>query len=170
MTRKLSELGSYVVGHLRSCLDILAETKIMLVLAAVWHELRAHFGLFWATSPLVWLCLLWGLDFTLGSYRALVAGEWSARRALLSSVKLATWATVLYVGHAMRQCGLLGGGMVASVIDSVVLLSEASSVLVHAGDVLHNKDLSRLGRAFGRGSSRAARKAAELIDGGDPGR
>lgn len=165
MTERITELGSYILGHLQAAAEVVAEAKCALVAAAIWHELHAHFGVFWATSPLVWLCLLWGLDFLLGSYRALRAGEWSARRALLSAVKLATWACVLSVGHALRQSHLFGGGVAASGIDAVVLLSEASSVLLNAGEVLGNQDLSRLGRAFGRGSHRAAKKAADLIGG-----
>lgn len=165
MTERITELGSYVLGHLRSAAEVVAEAKCALVAAAIWHAIHEYFGLFWATSPLVWLCLLWALDFLLGSYRALRAGEWSSRRALLSAVKLATWACVLSVGHALRHSNLLGGGVAASGIDAVVLLSEASSVLLHAGEVLGNKDLSRLGRAFGRGSSRAAKKASDLIGG-----
>lgn len=154
----------YLQEHLSTAWRILWEEKAPLFFGAVWHAIHEYFGLFWATSPLYWLCLLWGLDFVLGSYRAWSAGEWSARRALLSAVKLATWASVLSVGHVMRHSGLLGGSLIASALDAVVLLAEASSVLAHAGAVLGNPDLERIGRAFGRGSRRAALKAANLLD------
>lgn len=156
--------SAYLTHHFRAAWAVITETKAALIVGAIQNEMISHFGLFWATSPLHWLLVLWSLDFLLGSIRALKAGQWSARRALLSGVKLATWASIIGVGHVFRHSNLIGGSLIASALDAVVLLSEGSSVVTHGGHILGSPKLLRIGTALMRGSDRAALSAAALID------
>lgn len=157
----------YLTSYAKEALSI-AREGLSLIVGSTWGLVQAKLAGFWFTSALFWLSIFWLVDFLLGSGRAIAAGQWRARRALLSGAKLATGCLVLMTAHAMRDSSVGGhviSQAVASLLEAVVLLAEFSSVLIHAGTLSDSKIVLRLGLAFRRGSSRAADRAMALIDG-----
>ena len=109
-----------------------------------WAWVTEHWGGFWWSSPVVWICLFWSFDWLLGSGRALHEG-WAhpgdptkgfrARRAAASVGKLLVWLLVLMVAWGLRDSRMLGGTLAAACLEAGVLLTEASSVLYHLGEI-----------------------------------
>lgn len=157
------EFLDYLSSQARAAYN-LAWERTALIFGAVWHELQSRFAGFWFTAPLFWLSIFWLIDFVLGSIRAQIAGEWRARRALMSGVKLAAGCCVLLVAHAIRDSKMIGLGLASSLLDTVVLFAEFSSVLIHAGELSGIEVFSKIGRAFRSGSNRAADKFTEILD------
>lgn len=164
MTESLEEYSEYLSSQVRVAYCIVWD-RACLLFFPIWSVVIERFSGFWATAPLFWLCIFWGLDFVLGSGRAYYAGEWRSKRALLSAVKLSVWCCVLLVAHALRDSRVIGGSIVSSLLETVVLFSEISSVLIHVGILSGVKLLIRTGEAFRSGSDRAANKAAEILEG-----
>lgn len=117
---------------------------LAVVVAPAWQWLQVHWGGFWWSSPVVWICLFWAADWVLGSARALHDGwthpddptrGWRARRAAGSVGKLMAWLAVLGVAWGMRDSHMLGGVMAAACLEAGVLLAEVSSVLYHLGEI-----------------------------------
>lgn len=154
----------YIWDYGRAALSITKEWAALLI-GGVWHALQDRFSGLLVTAPLFWLAAFWCVDFVLGSARAIARGEWAAKRALMSGTKLTAGALVLLVAHALRDCHVIGNQQVASLLETVVLLAELSSVLVHVGTMTNNRMILRIGLAFRRGSARAANKAMSYIDG-----
>lgn len=127
--------------------DQLEQVRLWLcavVLAPAWAWITAHWGGFWWSSPVVWICIFWLLDLCLGSARALHDGwthpqdptrGWRARRAAGSVGKLCMWLLVLMVAWGFRDSGIMGGKLAAACLEAGVILTEASSVLYHLGEI-----------------------------------
>ena len=114
------------------------------LLAPSWEWVQVHWGGFWWSSPLIWICLFWAADWVLGSARALHDGYthpadptrgWRARRAAQSVGKLAIWVAVLMVAWGLRDSAGTGGKVAASLFELGVLLTEAGSVIGHLGEI-----------------------------------
>lgn len=158
-----SEYKEYIVEQTRAAW-FLATERAALVFGLIWNEVRARFSGFWFAAPLFWVSVFWAIDFALGSGRALYAGEWKARRSLMSGFKLAGGCCVLLVSHAMRDSHLPFASIPASLLETVVLFAEFSSVLIHVGELTGIEVFAKIGRAFRSGSDRAARKFTKIIN------
>lgn len=92
-------------------------------------------GNFMFQPAVICLLVLWWTDLIYGSARAMKAGEWRPRRALWSAVKLAMYLCLLGLGDLLRWGlgGYAGAGIFAA-FTGAILLTEASSVLVHAAE------------------------------------
>lgn len=92
-------------------------------------------GNFMLKPAVICLLILWWMDLLYGSARAMKAGEWRPRRALWSAVKLAMYLILLGMGDLLRWGlgGYAGAGIFAA-FTSAILLTEASSVLLHAAE------------------------------------
>jgi len=92
-------------------------------------------GNFMLQPAVICLLILWWMDLLYGSARAMKAGEWRPRRALWSAVKLAMYLCLLGLGDLLRWGlgGYAGAGIFAA-FTSAILLTEASSVLLHAAE------------------------------------
>lgn len=155
---------AYIRGYCEDTLSIARDWATVLV-GAVWGVITSKFGGWWATSALSWLAIFWSIDFVLGSARAIHAGKWKARVALMSGTKLGVGSLLLLISYALKDSHIIGTWAISSLLDAVPLLAEISSVLIHVGQLTGNSMVLRLGLAFRRGSKRAAGKAMGIIDG-----
>lgn len=132
------------MSHLRDGLEQLRLWLVAAVLSPGWAWVTEHWAGFWWSSPVVWVSIFWLLDLVLGSSRALYDG-WShpedptrgfrPRRCARSTLKLCAWLAVLMVAWGMRDSHMVGGILAASCLEAGVLLTEASSVLRHLGEL-----------------------------------
>lgn len=110
------------------------------ILAAFWAEVQTRYGSFLLSDPVWLMTAVWAADFVLGSSLAIRAswqrapvGRWSPRKAAQSIGKWLLWICVLFVCYALRQSGRFGFGPFAALIESAIILAEATSALRNAG-------------------------------------
>lgn len=126
------KMKEYVEQHAQYLIDPDARIKAASVLIGL---IGPAFGHFMLEPAVICLLILWWADLFYGSSRAMAAGKWRARRALWSAVKLAMYLCLLGMGYMLRWGlgGYAGAGIFAAFTSSI-LLTEASSVLLHAAE------------------------------------
>jgi len=130
--------------YLSEHLEHLKRWAHVAIIVPAWECLQANFAGFWASSPFVWICVFWAMDWVFGGVRAGLDGwrnpqdpsrGWSARRAARSLLKLLLWLTVLLIAYGIRKSGIPYGGVPAGCLEAGVILTEAGSVLGHLAEL-----------------------------------
>lgn len=136
-------------------------------LAALWGVVQSNFVGFGVSQALVWMSLLWGADFVLGSMVALrdswIGGpnRWAPSRVGKSVAKWTAWFVVLALTHAVRQHGF---GAISTCVEAAILLSEATSVIRNAGILTGRPWVSKFASGLERLEQAAADRAEEALD------
>lgn len=125
-------MKEYVQEHAQYLFDPDARIKAASLLIGI---VGPALGNFMIQPAVLCLLFLWWADFLYGAARAMAAGKFRARRAVWSAVKLAMYLALLGLGEMLRWGlgGYAGAGIFAA-FTSAILLTEASSVLLHAAE------------------------------------
>lgn len=164
--------AQYLAAHANEAINQAQERPwLILGLAAIWHEITARYAGFLLSDPVWLMSAIWSADFVLGSAIAIKAslrkepvGRWSPRRALQSVAKWALWISVLFVCFTLRSSGKFGFGPFAALIESAIILAEATSALRNAGKLTGARWLERFASAGESAINNLADQAEHLAD------
>lgn len=121
------------------------------IVGGVWNWVVTTIGPtvldWWHTLPVTAMLTFWTLDMILGTGRAIVRGEWSAREMRKGGGKLALWVFLLWMTYALRGSQVLGAGIFSGAVEAFVIFTDFGSVLVKVGLISDNKDVVMIGKA-----------------------
>lgn len=125
-------MKEYVEQHAHYLIDPDARIKAASLLIGL---IGPALGNFMIQPAVICLLILWWADLIYGATRAMAAGKFRVRRTFWSAVKLAMYLALLGLGDVLRwgMGGYAGAGIFAA-FTSAILLTEASSVLLHAAE------------------------------------
>lgn len=97
--------------------------------APIWYFVQSQFVDFVGSITVTVITLFWFCDLMLGTGRALYNKEFSPNKFVVGMRRWLLWMVALFVALMIRVSIPVVGGVLASLIESVIILAEGSSIL-----------------------------------------
>lgn len=125
-------MKQYASNHLGDLVD----PGKLLTFASMTIGIAAGYLLkFFLQEVIIATMIVWGIDLAWGSIKALRRGLWIPSRLFWSGLKLASYLCLILFGDLLRWgIGGTAGNAVFCTFTSIVILTEASSILLHAAE------------------------------------
>lgn len=98
-------------------------------IAPIWVAAQAYIQEFFSQVSVVVITLFWACDLLTGSIRAIKEGQFVPSKFFIGILRWLIWIVALVVSMGIRLSVPIAGGIIASIIESVIILAEASSIL-----------------------------------------